>query len=802
MSTIPKNPDAKQQKLAPQLRSLLSGLRWRIRAYVLAEGLALAVVWLGVLFWLGLALDYFPVWLNATEMPREARGVLLTVVGAGLLVIFYRSLLRRLFVPLADHSMAVLLERQHAKFQDSLLTAVELHEQPGHADSFSEEMLSHTDEEALSEAGKVRLSRVFNFFPLIRNLILAILFVGTVLAFHAVSSEQFGDISGHDPFATWIRRHYMLSEDPWPRNAYLDNVALEVVRLEAGKTGRPKKVSLIVPLGDEPLRVAKGTSPKLWVQADTSKAVVPQYCVLSYRIASGDSGTARMMPLARSQAGSKRYEFKRDPLKGILESITFSIRGYDYRVGDFELEVTESPAVIQTTLEWQVPSYLENKELGVGRDRTQELAPGLKVERGANIKVIGRSNKDLARVYLYNAKTDSTSVIEVPETVDDRKSFSYEIQNHREDAVLEVMLVDTDDQITAQPHRIFIGVRQDEPPLVEVSLAGVGTAVTARAKIPVLGQLSDDYAVDKGWFELTVGDRKPRKFDLSDPHKTRGKIDSVLDLREEARREENPLELEPGDRITLLVKASDKYDLKDGPHIGQSDPFPLDVVTPDQLVVILNAKELGLRRRFEQIIDELTQTRDSLLRVAAGLEDVVVEKGAEPEDAAEKVDPDDVAALAKEKERAESLRLLRMHRSVQQSKKAAQEVAGIATSYDDIRVEMINNRLDNEQRKSDLKELIADPLRQISGQMFPELDQLLAQAQTQVAAAGSEAGNSVEAAVNKTDDILLAMDNVLKEMFDVESTNELINLFRKLIEDHDEVISATKRLQKKQLLGP
>ena len=143
-----------------------------------------------------------------------------------------------------------------------------------------------------------------------------------------------------------------------------------------------------------------------------------------------------------------------------------------------------------------------------------------------------------------------------------------------------------------------------------------------------------------------------------------------------------------------------------------------------------------------------------------------------------------------------------MHRSVQQSKKASQEVAGIATSYDDIRVEMDNNRLDNEQRKSDLKELIADPLRQISGTMFPELDQLLATAQVQVSSSGADAGNAVDAAVNKTDDILLAMDNVLKEMFDVESTNELIDLFRKLIEDHDEVISATKRLQKKQLLGP
>ncbi len=816
MSTATKNPETKPQKLAPQLRSLLARLRRRIRAYVLLEGLALAVVWLGILFWFGLALDYFPVWLNATEMPPIARGVLLTIVGLGLAVILYRKILRRLFVPLADHSMAVLLERQHESFQDSLLTAVELHEHPGHAADFSGEMLEHTDEEALAEVGKVRLNRVFDFYPLLRNLSLAIVFGGTVLAFHVVSAERFGDVSGDDPFATWIRRHYLLSDDPWPRNAFLDNVTLEVVRLELpeGGIGRPKKIAVDVPFGNESVRVAKGTSPVLWVRADTEKDVVPEHCVLAYSSLTGESGSARMMParkLKTSDSRYRRYEFKRDPLKGILESLRFSIRGSDYRIDGFQLEVTDAPAVVKTTLGCTLPAYLEIEGAGLGRFRPHELAPGLKVERGSEISIVCRSNNELSFVYLYNAKTDITTVIEVPSDAENRQEFTYDIPSHEDDIVLEVYLVDVDDQITPQPHRIFVGVKEDEPPQVNAKLVGIGNAVTSRAKIPVVGQLSDDYAIKKSWFDLTVGEGSSRPFELLNVKG--GDFDSVFDLREEARRDENPMILKPGDRITLLVKASDYYSLdsdstsgKDGlenGQIGQSDPFALEVVTDDQLTVILNSKELGLRRRFEQIIEEMTQTRDSLLRVAAEFDDDGgPEKGAEPEDAADEADPSDAEAIAKQQERAHSLRLLRMHRSVQQSKKASQEVAGIATSYDDIRVEMDNNRLDNEQRKSDLKELIADPLRQISGTMFPELDQLLATAQVQVSSSGADAGNAVDAAVNKTDDILLAMDNVLKEMFDVESTNELIDLFRKLIEDHDEVISATKRLQKKQLLGP
>ncbi len=59
--------------LDPQLSTLLGSLRQRVRRYVVWDSL-LAIgssSWLG--FWIGLALDYFPVMLGGTEMPRLAR---------------------------------------------------------------------------------------------------------------------------------------------------------------------------------------------------------------------------------------------------------------------------------------------------------------------------------------------------------------------------------------------------------------------------------------------------------------------------------------------------------------------------------------------------------------------------------------------------------------------------------------------------------------------------------------------------------------------------------------------------------
>src|SRR5690606_16717689 len=87
-------------------------------------------------------------------------------------------------------------------------------------------------------------------------------------------------------------------------------------------------------------------------------------------------------------------------------------------------------------------------------------------------------------------------------------------------------------------------------------------------------------------------------------------------------------------------------------------------------------------------------------------------------------------------------RLLRLQRALQQSQKSAQEVLGVAAGFAGIREELINNRVDTQERKERLKEQIADPLQQICDRDFPELDRQL----TSLEAALREAGTGADPA--------------------------------------------------------
>ena len=112
MATHTEHPE-----LGADVLSLLAQLRRRIRMYVWVEGLSLALLWLGTTFWIGLAIDYLPVLMGASEMPRVPRLVLLAVIAAILAYVLYRWVFQRAFARLPDHSMAVLLERRFDRFQ-------------------------------------------------------------------------------------------------------------------------------------------------------------------------------------------------------------------------------------------------------------------------------------------------------------------------------------------------------------------------------------------------------------------------------------------------------------------------------------------------------------------------------------------------------------------------------------------------------------------------------------------------------------------------------------------------------------
>ena len=160
------------------------------------------------------------------------------------------------------------------------------------------------------------------------------------------------------------------------------------------------------------------------------------------------------------------------------------------------------------------------------------------------------------------------------------------------------------------------------------------------------------------------------------------------------------------------------------------------MVTPEELLAQLEVREVGLRRRFELIIDEMTQMRDSLLRVKASLSPGAA-SGAEPEDLRSDDDLEAKQLTPEQKaQRAAELRLLRVQRAIQQSQKSVAEVLGVAAGFLDIREELINNRVDTEDRKNRLKDQIADPLNKTCAEQFPRLDERLTALETKLREAG------------------------------------------------------------------
>ena len=143
MSTAVKSPDVVSREIA----RLLSGLRWRIRAFVWVEGIITVLLWLTVTFWIGLLVDYAPVLVWASELPRFMRAAGLMVIGGVALWMLYTHIISRAFRPLADRSMAVVLERRFQDFRDSLVTSVELSDREEAHKGLTAEMLDSTKTE-------------------------------------------------------------------------------------------------------------------------------------------------------------------------------------------------------------------------------------------------------------------------------------------------------------------------------------------------------------------------------------------------------------------------------------------------------------------------------------------------------------------------------------------------------------------------------------------------------------------------------------------------------------------------------
>ncbi len=243
-----------------RVRHPLQTVRGHIRRDVLLEGLAVAVLYLAICFWAGLALDYGLFRLFAFDWVQELqqltsgsdtgtsgnldfviRVLLLALFLGGLFALVLWKVLLRITREFSDPAIALVLERRFPReLGDRLITAVEMAD-PGAAEKygFSKALMEQTITDAAARVEKVPVADVFNWGRL-RSLGLwcgaltlgmyLIVGIGSCLFAAATTGsaapvETFWNFN--DTAAIWFERNVLLMDSYWPRRAYL-----EVIRFQ------------------------------------------------------------------------------------------------------------------------------------------------------------------------------------------------------------------------------------------------------------------------------------------------------------------------------------------------------------------------------------------------------------------------------------------------------------------------------------------------------------------------------------------------------------------------------------------
>ncbi len=726
--------------LAPAVTATLRALRRRIRRYILLEGLGAAAVGLGAAFWATLAADWF------FEPNAAARAVMLAAVGVALAAVLLRWFGRRALVRITDRNAAAILERRYPQLNDSLLTAVALTGRPADPLEVDPQMLAQTCREAAAGVARVDLRKVFNPQPLWRKAGAAGLLMLSVGGFAALHPEG---------FQVWARRVLTLSDELWPRRT-----RLEVLGFPNGMQ-----------------KIARGADAEIVVRADARMPNVPNVVEVRYRTAGGRWGRETMTRRGVARGPEDRFQEYSHTFAGVLGDIHFDIVGGDDRVANRWIRVVDSPTISEMTLDCELPAY-------IGRRQTPLPVTGvMQIPSGSRIVVrASAANKELARVQVQTIAAQRSEPVRTLNRDDldaDGRGFSYALGTLTRDTTTAFTLTDADGITGRDPVRLALVALPDEPPQVAAQLDGIGSAVTPRARIPLVGRVADDHGLGRIWFELAVDAQPPAERTIrafSDRPAECALDGAAVELGE--------LSLKPGQRLSLAVQAADLCDLEGRPNQAAGERWTLEVVAPEQLRAMLDARELALRQRLERSIQELTETRDLLAKL-----DFAPTKSSASGSGGDAADSP---------ERRRVLQLLGVQSALTNCRKSVPEMLGLAESFDDIRKQLVNNRIDTEELKSRLQTGIADPLRAVAERMLPELERRLESLQSALDDAVKGPGLR-DLAQRQADDALLAMRKVLDRMIELEDFNEAVELLRSIIESQDALRVETLRQQKQKV---
>ena len=810
--------------MRPELNSLLTELRGRIRRYVLLEGTTLVLAVLGLLFWLSMGVDHLYFLMSNLELPVWFRATFdFVAVGlvSALLIVW---VVLRSMIAFRAHGLALVLEKRFPELNDRLITAVEFAETHSSQEfELSEAMLTRTIDDVVKATQKIDVTAVFDRGPMRKAMTSAAVLLVSIVTLGVMNQEA---------LATWRDSFLSLSPEYWNRES---DLTIHVIA-QPGDIVRDFK--------DYSYKHARGSDLTILLKTkDGSK--VPERANLTYRSQSGGRTTVLCSKLDR--------EF-RCSITAVLEDLEFTVRGGDFVTRNtYTIQVVDPPRLEQINLACNYPSYTGkqtkpengkaprdivavrgtqvalpseteflmkaqcNKSLASTRiqfgnfemvvDRAAEGVSAQLFERTEDGEPVGDTQLDLARVSKWFSSDGTLLTIPFvlsPQESEAAKDRIEEITTSYGDPLviapdtqLRIFLEDTDEILTSEPARLLINGLPDTPPQVETKLRGIGTSITRKASIPVIGRILDDYGIADLKFEFQVNDEDWKYLPLEKPPE---KLDSdgipirefVLQRNEEEPYERFnvvPLDLSIGQKLTVCVVATDGDDVN-GPHQTRGERYSFKIVSEEELLSVLYQRELNLRRQFEQILSEARKTQTDLIlhRSKADERKRTLASGGE-------IDKETKAKMAEISAAITTC----AERSLHQVRKNTNETASIELGFRDIREELVNNGLHTPQTLERLDDKIVKPLHSIGTDDYPAVDQAIGLFRL-ANERGQDPISAIDVSTEAIDVLIRHMEQVLLEMRKLETFQEALEQLKAIIEHQEALRKKAEKEGKRELL--
>ncbi|MDA1138012.1 MAG: hypothetical protein O3B01_05475 [Planctomycetota bacterium] len=702
--------------LQGHLYSILTKLRANIRLYVFAEAASRILGGIALFCWLSLGIDF------RTEMGPTFRGVILTGAMLGLFIFLAGSFIPRFFASLKLTQLALAIETMTPAIGGRLISALELEKSISEGDrTFSHALARQAMQSAEQAVSGVRPSHLLDYRRLYKifSLCLGLAITWTVFVFAAPDSASI-----------WFKRNIMLSaETEWPHET-----DLQIPGFEDGR--------ILIARGDDfSVRVLAG-----------GKRIPSKVQIRYWMMNSRSSGRAYLVKVGmKEEAGGRAAEFVHR-FAGLLEPVEFEIRGGDDFEGPFVIETVPPPTLTELNIHCRYPSYT-----GLTDETLEANSLVYNLPHGTVLEFKGRTNKSLTQIRYTLGKASHEFT---PQT---EKEFSFGFPLV-EDTNLGLILRDRHGIENREAAQMTLIARPDRAPEIDANLRGIRQSITPKAIIPFSGTIKDEYGIASADFQYKIdeGENLTRAIRLSSNQLKEVPLREPFDVLD--------LKLQPGQKLQLQVVASDGNTLT-GPKDGSSKLFTFEIVTLDELLSQIGARELNLRRRFERALEELRESETDLEFIKTEL----------------KTETPDLSNLK-----------LYSDRVLIGGRKNQNEVAGISQSFNDILLEIQNNRIENDELLKRLDQGICIPLNDISTNSFPVMLESVQALSTSLENQGAQMPIAEEASESAR--MLIAkMEKVLAAMLEMEDFNEAVELLRGILQLQKKIEEETKELRKKRI---